>query len=118
MTEYTMGPRDEGFLLSEANGYQSRDEITLKKSANIYQPGSIVVLISGKYELATALNIEDSVAAIIARLTDATEADVSAAAITSHAEVKDTELVFDDSLELSDVTELLADQNIKVRKAI
>lgn len=113
-----MGPRDEGFLLSEANGFQSRDEITLKKSVNIYQPGTIVVLVAGKYEVATALNIEDSVAVIVARRTDATEADVSVAAITSHAEVKDTELVFDDSLELSDITELLAAQNIKVRKAI
>lgn len=124
MPELTMGPRDEAFLISEANGFRSRDAITLKQSTAVYQPGSVVVLLAGKYELATATNLsdgDDGLAgdlAIVARYTDATLGDADAAAITADAEVKDSELVLDASIDVDDVVPLLAAKGIKVRGTI
>jgi hypothetical protein len=119
-----MGPRDEAFLLSEANGFRSRDAITLKQSTAVYQPGSVVVLLAGKYELATATNLDDGSdgltgdLAIVARYTDATLGDADAAAITADAEVKDSELILDPSLTLDDVKPLLASKGLKARETI
>lgn len=124
MPELTMGPRDEAFLISEANGFRSRDAITLKQSNAVYQPGSVVVLLAGKYELATATNMDDGDdglagdLAIVARYTDATLGDADAAAITGDAEVKDSELVLDATLDVDDVAPLLAAKGIKVRETI
>lgn len=124
MPELTMGPRDEAFLISEANGFRSRDTITLKQSNAVYQPGSVVVLLAGKYELATATNMDDGDdglagdLAIVARYTDATLGDADAAAITGDAEVKGSELIFDASLTLTDVKPLLMSKGIKVRETI
>ena len=42
MTVLTMGPTDEGFIISEANGFRSRGVRTLK-SGSVYEPGSVVV---------------------------------------------------------------------------
>ena len=119
-----MSPRDEAFLISEANGFRSRDAVTLKQSTAVYQPGSIVVLLAGKYELATATNLDDGSdglagdLAIVARFTDATLGDADAAAITGDAEVKDSELVLDASIDVDDVVPLLAAKGIKVRDTI
>lgn len=124
MSELIMTPRDEAFLLTEANGFRSRDAITLKQSTTAYQPGSVVVLLAGKYELATATNLDDGDEglagdlAIVARYTDATLGDADAAAITADAEVKDSELVLDASLDVDDVAPLLAAKGIKVRETI
>lgn len=124
MPELVMGPRDEAFLISEANGFRSRDAITLKQSASPYLPGSVVALVAGKYELATATNLDDGAddlagdLAIVARYTDATLGDADAAAITGDAEVKDSELVLDGSIDIDDVVPLLAAKGIKVREAI
>jgi len=124
MPELVMGPRDEAFLITEANGFRSRDTITLKQSVSPYLPGSVVALVTGKYELATATNLDDGDEglagdlAIVARYTDATLGDADAAAITADAEVKDSELVLDASLDVDDVAPLLAAKGIKVREAI
>lgn len=124
MPELVMGPRDEVFLLSEDNGFRSRDEITLKKSADIYKPGTIVVEVAGKYEVATATNLDDGEGglvgdlAIVARYADATEGDVAAAAVADDAEVKDIELIVDASLTVADLKPLLRNKGIKVRKSL
>ena len=124
MPELIMTPRDEAFLLTEANGFRSRDTITLKQSVSPYLPGSVVALVTGKYELATATNLDDGDEglagdlAIVARYTDATLGDADAAAITADAEVKDSELVLDGSIDIDDVVPLLAAKGIKVREAI
>ncbi|MGQ5718855.1 head decoration protein [Pseudochrobactrum asaccharolyticum] len=124
MPELTMGPREEAFLISEANGFRSRDAIALKQSNAVYQPGSVVVSLAGKYELATATNLDDGDdglagdVAIVARYNDATLGDVIAAAITNDAEVKNSDLVLDASINVNDVAPLLAAKGIKVRETI
>lgn len=122
MPEMIMGPREEAFLLSEAKGYRSRDAVTLKKSDDIYRPGTVVVAVADKYELATATNLDDGAdgyagdVAIVSRYADASLADEVAAAITSDAEVKGSDLIFDASLTLDDIEPLLAVKGIKARK--
>jgi len=124
MPELIMNPRDEAFLLTEANGFRSRDAITLKQAESPYFPGSVVALVSGTYELATATILDDGEEglagdlAIVARYTDATAGDAVVAAITSDAEVKDTGLTLDGSLDIDDVAPLLAVKGIKVREAV
>lgn len=133
MPVLTMGPVDEGFLLSEAPGFRSRDTRTLK-TGGIYQPGSVVIAEhvdddgyepTGVHILATAAAIAAYGvpaaaldAAIVCRRTDATDASTVAAVIDADAEVKDDELIVGADTDLDDVAEALAVKGIKIRRAI
>lgn len=133
MPVLTMGPVDEGFLLSEAPGFRSRDTRTLK-TGGIYQPGSVVIAEhvdddgyepTGLHILATAaaiaaygVPVASLDAAIVSRRTDATAASVDGAVIDVDAEVKDDELIVGAATDLDDVAEALAVKGIKIRRAI
>lgn len=132
MTVLTMGPADEGFIISEANGFRSRGVRTLK-SGSVYEPGSVVVaeheddsgsyVPTGKHVLATASDIEtwgavDLDAAIVLRRTDATGGAAEASVIDCDAEVNSDELTVGEDTDLDDVAAALAAKGIKVREAI
>jgi len=92
-------PEDAGFLISEANGHRSRDEITLKQRAALYRAGEVVGQVTADSEFTTyddgAVDGTEMAAAIVVRDTDASAAAVSAAAVRRDAEVQRSELVFD-----------------------
>lgn len=130
----TMGPVDEGFLLSEASGFRSRDAVTLK-SGSVYKSGSVVIaeftesvagsgnfnVRTGKHVLATAALLaaySTDEAVIVARRVDATAADKAAGVIARDAEVKDSELTVGAATTVADVEAALAARGIIVREAI
>lgn len=117
----------EAFVLSEANGGRSRDEITLKQDAAPYLPGALVVAepdVNGNpssvYVPATAesLTITTVKLAIVLRFKDATAGNVRAAGFVRDGQVKGQELVLYDGLTINDVDDMLAEQGIIVRDAI
>ncbi|MBY5684832.1 head decoration protein [Rhizobium leguminosarum] len=117
MVEFVEKNHDEEFLFTEANGTLSRATITLEQSARVYQPGDIVILISGTYVLATNALVDANVDAdvsIVARRTNATAKDTKAAAIVRDAEVKAGYLTFGASTVLADLSPSLAEKNIIV----
>lgn len=134
--EFVQRPVDEGFLISESNGYQSRDTITLKAGA-AYQPGTVlipeatvtpgdegepdVVTLSGLHVIATAARIAatpDLGLVVLARFKDATAANQPAAAIVWGAEVKDTELVVGAATTVADIAAGLLINRIKIVQAL
>jgi hypothetical protein len=143
MATLTRRPLDEGFLLSEANGFRSRAAVTLKAGAD-YDAGSVLVAeytqsepgdpdaeppvqasgydtATGKHVLATkalldAYETDDVV--ILCRRTNATEAAVDAAVIARDAEVKDSELIVGAATTVDDVKAALTAKGIIVRAAI
>jgi len=86
------------FLVSEANGYQSREEITIASGAGILQPGHILgrITASGKYVgmLPAAVDGSQTAAGILYEYVDATSADVKRTIIARMAEVQKAELAF------------------------
>lgn len=120
MVVLTEKARDEGFLLSEANGYRSRAEITLE-SGYVYAAGTVVIEVAGTYTAATKAAVDAVDAgpvAIVARNTDASAADTVAAGIVADAEVRDLDLIVGAATTLTDVTAALKAQGIVVRSAI
>ncbi|CUW87487.1 head decoration protein [Agrobacterium genomosp. 2] len=125
--EFVQRPVDEGFLISESNGYQSRDTITLK-SGRAYDAGSVLIAelhgddeATGLYVLATKALVLASPEAglvVLARFKDATAASQPAAAIVYGAEVKDTELVVGAATTVADVAAGLAINRIKIVQAL
>lgn len=107
MTAITEGARDLAFLLSEGNGYQSREVVTIASGAGVLVAGTVLgkITASGKYwpspdaEVVGKEGAEAAIAVLGYRV-DATSADVTdAVAITNDAEVKDPMLIFDDSVD-------------------
>lgn len=134
MAELTRRPLNEGFLLSEANGFRSRETVTLK-AGSAYQAGSVLIAeyveavadsgnfntATGKHILATAALVvaySTVSAAVLCRYTDATDGAVDAAVIARDAEVKDTELVFGADTDVDDLRAALEAKGIAVRAAI
>jgi hypothetical protein len=113
-----MRKRDEDFLISEGNGFISRDEIVLASDPTPYESGHVVVKGGSKYsKLASDTTLTGSITddvAIVARYVDATAADRPAAAITRTAEVLKDALVVD-VLDVDDVIPSLAASGIIAR---
>lgn len=103
MAAITEGARDLAFLLSEGNGYQSREVITILSGAGKLSPGTVLgkITATGKYwpspnAQVTGKEGAETAVAVLAYEVDATSADVtSAVAITNDAEVKNPMLVFE-----------------------
>lgn len=136
----TFGRRDEEFILSEATGFRSRDDRTVKGGEGVvYESGSVLIAEheevvvgedssyepTGLHILATAAAIaaygvtpEALDVAIVTRRTNAESGNVTAPVLDQDAEVKDTELVFGDSTGVADLYAALRAAGIKVRKAI
>lgn len=104
-TTFTETARDLAFLLSEANGYLSRETITIPSGSGRLEAGTVLgkVTASGKYvpsPNAESVGKEGAevAVAVLGYEIDATSADVSVVAVTNDAEVKDPMLIFDASV--------------------
>ena len=91
MTVLTEGRHPGEFLMTEANGQRSRENITIASGAGIIAPGTVLgkITASSKY-LASAVGATDgsqTAVAIALYGCDATTRDVAIAAITRDAEV-------------------------------
>lgn len=72
------------FILSEANGMRSRDNVLLKQGNGLLPAGMLLAIDTGKYVPAAAAA---TAVAVLIYPTDTTDADVKAAAIVRDAEV-------------------------------
>lgn len=91
MTVFTEGRQPGEFLLTEANGQRSRENITVASGAGIIAPGSIlgIVTASGKYVLSPDTGSDGSQTAVAVALygCDASSADQQIAVVRRDAEV-------------------------------
>jgi len=103
MTTKTEGPRALGFLLSEANGNRSRDNITIVSGAGVLVAGTVLgkITASGKYtdSPATGADGSQTAVAVLAYDVDATSADVKTVGITRDAEIKVDELTYEGTVD-------------------
>lgn len=103
MAAITEGARDLAFLLSEANGYQSREVITIASGAGKLSAGTVLGKITATSKYWPSPNAQvagkegaETAIAVLGYEVDATSADVTdAVAITNDAEVKNLMLVFE-----------------------
>lgn len=98
MTVFNEGRHPGEFLLTEASGNRSRENITIAAGAGVIAPGTVLgkVTASGKY-IASAIGASDgsqAASAIALYGCDATSADQSIAAIARDAEVKKDVLTY------------------------
>jgi hypothetical protein len=105
------GPRDYGFLMSEATSYRTRDTITLVQSDVPWLPGDFVTAAGAK---ATA---PGSIAGINCRNMNTTVGARSATVITREAEVADAFLMYGE-MDPAAVATALAVKQIIVRQAV
>lgn len=99
VTPFVEGRHDGGFIVSEANGHQSRDTITLTGGAGgagIVAPGTVLGFITASNKWAplnlTASDGSETAAGLLFGGRDVTTADTEAVAITRQAEVNGSEL--------------------------
>lgn len=90
------GPRNLGFVLSEAEFGRSRDEITVASGAGVLKPGTVLgkITASGKFKPAVDASVDGSetAVAVLGYGVDATSADAKSVAIVRAAQVKKSEL--------------------------
>lgn len=106
MAAITEGARDLAFLLSEGNGYQSREVITIVSGSGKLSPGTVLGKVTATSKYCPSPNAQvtgkegaETAIAVLGYEVDATSADVTdAVAITNDAEVKNLMLVFDASV--------------------
>jgi hypothetical protein len=129
MTVLLEGRHPGEFLLSEANGQRSREEITIASGSGIIAPGAVLGVYAsgahaGKYSLAPAVaadpDVGNQVAVAVALYgCDATTSDRRIAVIRRDAEVNGTILSFassvDDAAKRAAKTAQLAAVGIIVR---
>lgn len=104
MTVFNEGRHPGEFLICEANGQRSRDNIIIASGSGIIAPGSVLGMFTsgpnaGKYSLALNVaadpNVGNQVAVAVALYgCDATSGDVGISAITRDAEVNGKTLTF------------------------
>lgn len=94
----TQGPRTGEFILSEANGHRSRENGVVKSGRNLLA-GTVVQFDAGKLVAFTAVDdsngtlVTEACGILIGNI-DATSADVEAAYVARHAEVKTDYLAY------------------------
>lgn len=126
METKTMGPRNLGFVLSEANGGRSYDTVTIAAGAGKLVAGTVLgALTAGAAHTASpAAEVEDlegaeTATAILAYGVDATDVAVEAVVLNNDAEVKKDFLVFHASVDTEAKVSAKHDQlrlrGIKVR---
>lgn len=126
METKSMGPRNLGFVLSEANGMRSYETVTIAAGAGKLVAGTVLGIVTASEKYIPSPNAEvigsegaETATAILAYGADATDDDVEAVIFARDGEVKSAFLVFDDSVD--DATKIgakhsqLATANIHVR---
>ncbi|MBU2533321.1 MAG: head decoration protein [Alphaproteobacteria bacterium] len=106
METKTMGPRNLGFVLSEASGNRSYENVVIASGAGELKPGAVLGMVtaSDKYVGSTEAEVvgkegAETATAILAYGVDATSADVEAVIMRRDGEVKKDFLVFDASVD-------------------
>lgn len=101
----TMGPRNLGFVLSEASGNRSYEFVTIASGAGVLAPGTVLgtITASGKFIASPNAEVVDKEGAEVAKAilaygVDATSADVDAVIMRRDAEVKNAMLIYDASV--------------------
>lgn len=102
----TENQRALGFVLSEAEHGRSRDEVTIASGSGVLKAGTVLGEITADGKFAPAPHAEttdiegaETATAVLAYPVDATSADVKAVVIARAAQVKQLELVYDDSVD-------------------
>lgn len=95
METFTEKARNLAFILSEANGLQSRDVLTIAAGSGPLQAGTILgkITANGKYTASpnaqvAGLEGAETAVAVLGYGVDATNTDVEVVCITNDAEVK------------------------------
>ncbi len=106
METFTEKARNLAFLLSEANGYLSREVLTIKSGAGALEAGTLLGKITADGKYVPSPNAEvvgkegaEAAVAILGYGVDATDADVEVLCVTNDAEVKEPMLIFDASVD-------------------
>jgi hypothetical protein len=112
MATMTEARRTGEFIISEANGTISRDEVTIVSGQNL-AVGTVVgkITASGKYTAYDDDNADGSqtAAGILYAAVDATAGDKKGVIIARHAEVDTSQLVFVGTNDAGDITAGKAD---------
>lgn len=91
MTTFTEGRHTAEFVVSEANGFRSRETVTIVSGQGKLEPGAVLgrITASGKYALTTVAAADGSqnAIAVLRSAVDATSADAEGVAIARDAEV-------------------------------
>lgn len=108
MAILTEGARSAEFLISEANGYGSREEVTVTLPEGGYSSGTILgkITASSKYVLhaAGASNgSEDETGILLMSFEGAAAGDVSATIIARNAEVRQADLTYEDGADAAQI---------------
>lgn len=116
-TVLTQGRNPAEFIMSEANGQLSRDNIVIVSGAGVVKPGTVLgkITASGKYTPSPATGADGSQTGVAICIygCDATSADQKVSAITRNAEVNGKTLEYgatvnDDAKKLAKATQLAA----------
>lgn len=112
MTIKTEGPHRGGFLVSEAEGTRSREEITVLSGENLVA-GAVLgqITVGGKFVAHDPLGSDGSedAAGILYGPVDATDGDTKGVAIVRDAEVNEGEIVFEDDVDTDGRDAAIAD---------
>lgn len=105
MSIKTMPPRAMAFLLSEANGGRSRTTVTIASGSGKLHPGTVLGQVTASKKFVPSPDAEtagvegaETAVAILSYAVDATDKDVTVAAIDNDAEVIVSFLAFDPSV--------------------
>lgn len=100
MSALTENPRAFGFLLSEAPGGLSRENVTIKSGEDL-QAGAVLgkITATGKYVAydSNAIDGSQTAVAVLGAACDASDADTAAAVIARLAPVMSSALVYKDT---------------------
>ncbi len=105
METFTEKARNLAFLLSEANGYLSREVLTIASGSGVLEAGTVLgeITVGGKYVPSPNAEVvgkegAETALAILGYGVDATDADVDVVCVTNDAEAKEPMLLFDASV--------------------
>ncbi|WP_054073906.1 head decoration protein [Comamonas testosteroni] len=112
MTTLTEGPRNAGYLISEANGTRSREVVTLA-AGGVYPPGAVLAQVTASQKFveldpAASDGSEKAVAVLYAGV-DATDGDKPGVISARDTEVHEEALIFPAGITPQQTTTALAE---------
>ncbi|SON55524.1 hypothetical protein HDIA_1983 [Hartmannibacter diazotrophicus] len=106
MEALTEKARNLAFILSEANGYRSRETLTIAAGSGVLEAGTVLGMVTASKKFTGAPDVEtvgiegaETAAAVLGYGVDATDVDVDVVCLTNDAEVKAPMLLFDASVD-------------------
>lgn len=117
METQVMGPRNLAFMLSEATGKRSLQQVIVASGEGILEPGTVLgeVTASGKMVASPDAQVVgkeggETATAILCYRVDATSADADAVVVDADAEVKTSMLLFEATVDDAAKTATKLDQ--------